>query len=582
MQVLTKHTLRIFWRHVMMHKLSFGLTMFGIVTASIFDLFGPVQIKNLVNGLNAGIAYEQLIHIALIFLAINAAVWFFWRIGTFSNTYYQVGVKTDLIQTCFNYIQKHSFKFFSNNFTGSLVRKVNKYDTAFESLSDQIQWALLPAIIRIIGICIIVYFVNPTIALVMLGWSLLYIFVQYRFAVYKIKYDIIASEQDSKVTGYLADAITNNINIKSFGGYGREEKSFKRLVNDWFSFSITAWNFDMRVEALQGGLMILLEFFVIVLGLHWWREGQFTIGDFALLQGYLAHLFSRLWDLGRNISRMYRAMADANEMTEILQTPWEIDDRPEAAALRINQGKIEFQQVGFAYHEGMTVLKNFDLTIAEGERVAFVGPSGGGKTTITKLLLRFYDINKGKILIDGQNIAAVTQDSLRNGISFVPQEPVLFHRTLMENIKYAKPKASKEEVIRAAKLAHCHEFIVKLPDQYDTFVGERGIKLSGGERQRVAIARAILKNAPILVLDEATSSLDSESEKLIQDALKTLMAGKTTIVIAHRLSTIMQMDRIVVIQNGKIIEQGQHDELVKAKQGTYQKLWEIQAGGFAG
>jgi ABC-type multidrug transport system fused ATPase/permease subunit len=227
------------------------------------------------------------------------------------------------------------------------------------------------------------------------------------------------------------------------------------------------------------------------------------------------------------------------------------------------------------------VLKNFNLKIAGGEKIALVGPSGAGKTTVTKLLLRLYDVKGGAIKIDGQNISDITQDSLRDAISFVPQEPVLFHRTLMENIRYGRRGASDEEVLQAARQAHCHEFIERLPEKYNTYVGERGVKLSGGERQRVAIARALLKNSPILVLDEATSSLDSESEALIQDALETLMQGKTVVVIAHRLSTIMKMDRIVVVESGTIAAQGTHLELVK-QEGLYRKLWSIQAGGFIG
>jgi ATP-binding cassette subfamily B protein len=239
------------------------------------------------------------------------------------------------------------------------------------------------------------------------------------------------------------------------------------------------------------------------------------------------------------------------------------------------------RNVDFAYENSLPVLKKFNLKISPGEKAALIGPSGGGKSTIVKLLLRFTDIQNGQILIDGQNIAQVTQESLRANIALVPQEPILFHRSLLENIRYGKPKATEKEVIAAAKLAHAHEFISKVSEGYDTYVGERGIKLSGGERQRIAIARAILKNAPVLILDEATSSLDSESELYIQDALKKLMLGKTVIVIAHRLSTIMQMDRIIVLENGKVTEEGKHEELLKMEQGTYQKLWGIQAGGFA-
>ena len=267
-------------------------------------------------------------------------------------------------------------------------------------------------------------------------------------------------------------------------------------------------------------------------------------------------------------------------MVDIMNLPREITDAPGAAQLAPRDGTIEFKDVVFAFSDGKPVLSDFNLAITGHEKVALVGPSGAGKTTITKLILRFYDVTGGAIEIDGQNISKVTQDSLRGAIAFVPQEPILFHRTLMENIRYGRRDATDAEVVEAAKQAHCYEFIMRTKDGFDTYVGERGIKLSGGERQRIAIARAILKNAPILILDEATSSLDSESEALIQDALARLMEGKTVIAIAHRLSTVMKMDRIIVIENGAVAMSGTHDELVTHDGGLYQKLWEIQAGGF--
>jgi ATP-binding cassette subfamily B protein len=342
------------------------------------------------------------------------------------------------------------------------------------------------------------------------------------------------------------------------------------------------WNLGTVSETVQGFLVVILEFLVMYGAVLLWKQGKITVGDFALLQAYLIQIFQQLWNFGRFVRRVYESVADANEMTEILETPHEIQDAPGAQTLTVAKGKIELCNVNFAYENNPPVLDNFNLTIDPGERAALIGPSGGGKSTIVKLLLRFTDIQGGEILIDGQNIAKVTQESLRKNIALVPQEPILFHRSLMENIRYGKPEATAEQVMKAAALAHADEFISKFPQGYETFVGERGVKLSGGERQRVAIARAILKNAPILILDEATSSLDSESEHYIQDALKTLMKDKTVIVIAHRLSTIMQMDRIIVLENGKITEQGKHEELLKVEDGTYQRLWQIQAGGFAG
>ena len=283
-----------------------------------------------------------------------------------------------------------------------------------------------------------------------------------------------------------------------------------------------------------------------------------------------------------NIREIYENLADAEEMTEILLTPHSVQDSKSAKELNITEGAVQFKDVQFHYHKTRTILPKFSLDIKVGKKTALVGHSGSGKSTIIKLLLRLYDVSGGKILIDGQRIHKVTQESLRSQVSLVPQDPILFHRSLKENIRYARPDASNEELIAAAKAAHCHDFIMEFPEGYDTLVGERGVKLSGGERQRIAIARAILKNAPILVLDEATSSLDSESEKLIQDALETLMKGKTVLTIAHRLSTIMNMDTIVVLEKGEIVEQGSHKQLLKKKTGVYSKLWGHQVGGFLG
>ena len=290
-------------------------------------------------------------------------------------------------------------------------------------------------------------------------------------------------------------------------------------------------------------------------------------------------LGDKVFSFSRIVRDIYQSYADAKEMVEIMKLPPAIQDAPDAKPLQSSRGEIVFDQVNFHFNPSKPVLRSISVTIKAGEKVALVGPSGAGKSTFVKLLLRFHDVKEGAIKIDGQDIRNVTKASLYEAISLVPQDPVLFHRSLRENIRYGKPSASDEEVEQAAKLAHCDEFIRETAAGYDTFVGERGIKLSGGERQRVAIARAILKNAPILVLDEATSSLDSHSESLIQEALQNLMQGRTTIVIAHRLSTIRKMDRIVVIDNGQVIEQGTHDELTQ-RDGLYSHLWELQAGGF--
>ncbi len=342
-----------------------------------------------------------------------------------------------------------------------------------------------------------------------------------------------------------------------------------------------AWGRGEIINAAQAALMIAIQFGLLAMGIDQWMRGVLTVGDLVLIQGYLLVVFNKLWDIGRSFRHVFEAFADAREMVEILELPYAVRDRRGARALSITRGAITFQDVRFQFRDSRVVLDRFTLRIAPKEKIALVGPSGAGKSTATKLLFRFHDVQDGMITIDRQDIARVTQESLRSAIALVPQEPILFHRTLMENIRYGRRDATDEQVIAAAKRAHCHEFIADCSEGYETYVGERGVKLSGGERQRVAIARAILKDAPILILDEATSSLDSESEQLIQDALRTLMERKTVMVIAHRLSTIMLMDRIVVVERGAVTAMGTHDDLL-ATGGTYKRLWDIQAGGFIG
>ncbi|MFA6549802.1 MAG: ABC transporter ATP-binding protein, partial [Candidatus Gracilibacteria bacterium] len=372
----------------------------------------------------------------------------------------------------------------------------------------------------------------------------------------------------------------NNINIKLFSGFNYEQARFGEATESWFRKTKKSFDIDVIIEAFQGAFMIAIDLLILYIAVRLWRKDLLTIGDFVLIQAYLLEIFLQLWNFGRVIRSLYEHLANADEMTEILNKPYEVKDRVNAKMLDVSIGKIEFKNVNFSYDDGAEIMNDLSFEVKPGEKIALIGPSGGGKSTIVKLLLRLYNLKKGDIFIDGQNIADVTQDSLRQAIALVPQDPILFHRTLMDNIRYGKRNATEAEVIEAAKLAHAHEFVSKFKAGYESFVGERGIKLSGGERQRVAIARAILANPKILILDEATSQLDSESELFIKEALKVLMAGKTSFVIAHRLSTIMQMDRIFVIENGRIAEQGTHKTLLEKDGGIYKKLWDLQVNGF--
>ena len=559
----------------------YTLFFFMLVAIVLRDI-QPIYFGKIIDALATGSpgAADSAIKILLILLVISFVRFVSRRGVEFINNYFQPRIMADLMQTCYEHLQRHSIGFFSSTFVGSLVTKVKRYERSFEQLADQSLFHMGRTLIGFSTIVIILMWRNWIAGTVMLAWSISYMLIAYKFTMYKMPYDLKRAAADTETTAQLADTISNNFNIKIFSNYQTEFKRFFRVLTSQFKARKKSLDIAAIGESFNHVYMILFEVGFLYLSIKLWQGGLFTVGDIVLVLTFILRLFDQLWDLGKHIRVVYEAIADANEMTEILLSEHEIKDESNAKTLIVKNGVINFQNVNFGYHEGLEILSGFNLAIKAGEKVALVGPSGGGKSTIVKLLLRFYDLMSGRISIDGQDITKVTQDSLRDALALVPQEPVLFHRTLIDNIRYAKPGASDEEVMTAAKAAHAHEFIAKTTHGYQTFVGERGVKLSGGERQRVAIARAILKDAPILVLDEATSSLDSESEYLIQDALKSLMKDHTTIVIAHRLSTIMQMDRIVVIENGKILEQGKHRELVKAKEGTYQRLWNIQAGGF--
>lgn len=580
----TRLTLKIYWQHAKKYKGMLFIIIFSVCTIRSLDALIPIYLKNFINLISVGgdknVLLPQLFHIMFLIAGISAVNWIFWRIATFLAAILESRVIFDLSNYCFSYLHSHSFSFFNNNFVGSLVKRINRFTRSFETMMDRFIFNFLQLFVEVGVIVFVLFRTNLWLGVVMLFWSIFFCSVSLIFVRYKLKYDLQRSEADTKATGFLADTVTNNANVKLFNGYDRELSGMSELNDNVRRLRLFTWNLNNIFEATQGGLAFFLEIGMLYLGIHLWLGNLITPGDFILIQTYVLNIMMRVWDFGRNVQHVYEDFADAEEMTEILNTPHEIVDMPKAKKLVVSRGGIKFDKVSFYYHDTRSIFKNFNLSIKPHEKVAFVGSSGAGKTTIIKLLLRMFELSSGKITIDSQNAAKVTQESLWQNISMVPQDPILFHRSLMENIRYGKPDATDEEVLEAAKLAHCHEFIMEFPDKYNTYVGERGVKLSGGERQRVAIARSILRNAPILVLDEATSSLDSESEQFIQDALARLMHEKTVIVIAHRLSTIMKMDRIMVIDSGKIIEEGTHESLLRQKNGLYRKLWTLQAGGF--
>ncbi len=573
-----------FWNGMKPQKWKLFLMVFAIIAMNIVYIITPLFYKHffdvIVVGGNTPSVVQNLFQIIIFVGLLHGFAWACSRVSHLANNVYQPMTTANLKQQSYNYLIEHSYGFFTNNFVGSLVQRVNRFGRAFERLSDNIIWNLLPLIVRVFGVLIVLFFINKWIDLVVLVWVAVFLAFNITFSRWKLKYDIQAAAVDSKATGYLADTLTNQNTVTLFNGIVREKQGYRKVIGEQASLTRFRWNLDATIDAVQNALSFGIEFVLFYFAIRYWSLGIITVGVFVLLQSYAGNLIDQLWGFTRIVRDVYEAYADAKEMVEIMVLPHEIQDAPKAKDLKFTNGEIEFKNLQFAFNETRTVLENINVVIKPGEKVALIGPSGAGKTTFVRLLLRLYSATAGEILIDGQDIAKVTQASLRKNISLVPQDPVLFHRTLSDNIGYGKPGASRKEIEKAAKLAHCDEFIRTLPNGLETLVGERGIKLSGGERQRVAIARAILKNAPVLVLDEATSSLDSHSEMLIQDALATLMEGKTVIVIAHRLSTIQKMDRIIVIDEGKIIEEGNHAALLANESSLYKKLWTLQAGGF--
>jgi ATP-binding cassette subfamily B protein len=577
--------LKYFWIAIKPNKFKFFFTIFAFVASSSLYIFIPLLYKEFFDllsfqNVDKTILGGQMLQIVLFILLLNASAWLCTRSGMFTVNRVSAKTMAGLKKLAFDYTLKHSYSFFANTFTGSLVQKVGRFSRSFERQYDTLLFNIIPLIISVTGSIAVVYTQKPIISYIIFLWIIAVITFSFLFQKWRLKYDIIATKADSATSAALADSISNQNTIMSFVGFQKESKKFTETVTDQSNKQIFNWDLGAIKDGVQAAFMVATEFLIFYYIIKYWQQGSITIGTIVLIQAYIFNLSGRLWNFGHIIRNFYESFADSREMLEILETPYEIKDVPNAKTLKVLEGKIEFNKISFAFNQTRTVIDDINFTVQGGEKVAFIGPSGAGKSTLVKLLTRMYDLGNGSIQIDNQDIKYVTQDSLRHNISLVPQDPILFHRTLMDNIRYGKEDATDEEVIEASRLAHCDEFIDSLPLKYETFVGERGIKLSGGERQRVAIARSILKNAPILILDEATSSLDSHSESLIQDALDKLMQDKTTIVIAHRLSTIRKMDRVVVIDNGRISEQGSHDELLGREESLYKKLWELQAGGF--
>lgn len=506
---------------------------------------------------------------------------FGWRLVDLFVWKLEANVTRDIANKTFNHLLHQSASFHADTFAGSMVSQNNKLIGAYVRVADTTFFQTLPMIFAIVFAVGILIGRAPGYALMLLGFSIFYISTAFWVTGRARKMGAIHAASESHQTGMLADAVTNVMAIKSYARYQHESKRFAKSVNDTRSNLLKLMSVVQRQQMYFGGITSVISSSALIMGIVTVVLFGANIATVFLMVTYTAAVVRELFSFSNSALRNYnRALGDASDMVEILNQKPSIVDVTNPQELGVRRGRISFEDVEFTHGNAKkAIFKHLNLVIKPGEKVGLVGHSGSGKTTLTRLLLRFSDIQKGSIKIDGKDIAKLRQNDLHNIIAYVPQEPLLFHRSIAENINYGDLSANRQSIEAVAKLAHASEFIDELPNGYETLVGERGVKLSGGQRQRIAIARAMIKNAPILILDEATSALDSESETLIQDALWKLMEGRTAIVIAHRLSTVQKMDRIVVMDDGKIIEQGSHKELL-AQKGAYASLWAHQSGGF--
>jgi ATP-binding cassette subfamily B protein len=575
---------RFSWAHWKRQPVRLAGILGAVLLATLADVLTPLYAGRLVDAIVSGaasdaIAWNAALTAFLIMMTLSLGAIVFKHAAIMIIVGLTLRMMSDIATAAFHHIQRFSSEWHANSFAGSTVRKVTRGMWAMDLFNDTLLVALFPSVVMLIGSTALMAWHWPIMgAIVGLG-SVLFIAVTVLLSLsYVAPMASLANRWDTRLGGALADAVSCNAVVKGFGAEKREEARLAKVLRKWENRTRRTWSRGTLNGTTQGAMLLVVRAAIIGSALLLWAKGEASAGDitfvltsFFILQGYLR-------EIGMDIRHLQRSVNDMEELVAIHAQPLGVEDRPGARPIQITDGRIEFRNVTFHYGAHRAPLYDgFSVTIRAGERVGLVGHSGSGKTTFVKLIQRLHDVKSGQILIDGQDIAGSMQASLRQQIAIVQQEPILFHRSLAENIAYGRTGATQHEIEEAARLASAHDFITGLPKGYATMVGERGVKLSGGERQRVAIARAFLADAPILILDEATSSLDSESEVLIQRAMERLMTGRTTLVIAHRLSTVRALDRLLVFDRGRIAEEGDHATLIRMQSGIYRSLFERQA-----
>lgn len=570
-----------FWSHIKPYKWYYLVMLMAPIVGSFYPFAYNYAIKLFLDAMAmpGELTYKQILFPIGLFLTTQVVLDLVWRISNVAEWKSEPYVRRTILLDSYDYVQYHSFTFFQNNFTGTLSSKLKGVLDGYDKFWAEMHHGLLSRLLLIaVNLCAL-FIVNINLGLFVLSWAVIYVPIMYKLSLRLNELSFEETESRHSLIGQISDKMTNIITLLSFASKKRELKNLdEQISNDFIPKQVRTYKSNFRIQVI-GGLMYWVMFaFLLFYMIHLRMIGQVTVGDFAFVFGIGIIVAENIWHATVSLQDFSRAMGDLKSALSILTVPQQNLDLPGATPLHVDRAKIEFRDVNFGYGENDLTLKDLNLVIKPGEKIGLVGHSGAGKTSLVNLLLRYFENKEGEILIDEQRIKGVTQDSLREQIAVIPQDTMLFHRTLMENIRYGKPDATDEDVIEASKKAHLHEFITQLPDQYNTYVGERGLKLSGGQRQRIAIARAILKDAPILILDEATSALDSQTEKLIQDALNILIEDKrkTVIAIAHRLSTLKHMDRVIVLDKGIIVEEGTHNQLIHRENSLYKKLWELQ------
>ncbi len=585
---LTRRTLHYFWVATRKHLgLFLGLLASTIGFVGLLTYGNPYVMSLIVDRVSAGpVTADQVLpvfgpYIAALIL-INVFGQACSKLQDLTAWKLQIAANYDLATMAFDALSNQSMSFHSSRFGGTLVSQTSKFMSAYTLLMNTITFPFLPVICSVVFTCTLLLPLVPAYVAVLMALLVIYASVSYLMYKRILHLNEQAAAAQNRLSGELSDAVTNILAVKTCG---RED--YERELFDTANRDVVARDSKRMMSSIARGVItacitvvIMSVVTVFIAGGNAWFG--ISAGTLVMMFTYTYTLTNQFNFINTGLQRLNQVFGDASGMTAVLDEPRLVADAPDAQPLVVELGDIDFQDIGFSYTDGgveTVVFSDFNLRIPAGQRVGLVGMSGAGKTTLTKLLLRLADIQQGRILVDGQSVAKVTQQSLRRNIAYVPQEAMLFHRTIAENIAYGRPDATPEEIRAAAERANALEFIERLPQGFDTLTGERGVKLSGGQRQRIAIARAMLTDAPILVLDEATSALDSESEALVQDALRKLMADRTTIVVAHRLSTVASLDRIVVLRDGTIVEDGAHEELLQ-QEGEYAHLWNRQTGAF--